>query len=57
MSDVSEATGLQTADKVGPVYNQISRARTVQVVLEFAEAPQRFWSRVPQEQPNIGNGS
>jgi hypothetical protein len=35
----------------------VSRARTVQAVLEFAEASHRFRSRAPQGQPNNGNGN
>jgi hypothetical protein len=35
----------------------VSRARTVQAVLDFAEASQRFQSRAPRGQPNIGNGN
>ena len=35
----------------------VSRARTVQAVLDFAEASQRFRSRAPRGQPNNGNGN
>jgi ribonuclease HI len=35
----------------------VSRARTVKAVLDFAEASQRFRSRAPRGQPNIGNGN
>jgi ribonuclease HI len=35
----------------------VSRARTVQAVLDFAEASQRFCSRAPRGQPNNGNGN
>ncbi|KAJ5138858.1 uncharacterized protein N7515_003706 [Penicillium bovifimosum] len=34
-----------------------SRAKTVQAVLDFAEASQRFRSRAPQGQPNNGSGN
>ncbi|KAJ6016452.1 reverse transcriptase [Penicillium herquei] len=34
----------------------VSRAKTVQAVLDFAEASQRFHSRAPQGQPNNGSG-
>ncbi|KAJ9480759.1 hypothetical protein VN97_g12770 [Penicillium thymicola] len=35
----------------------VSRARTVNAVLDFAETSQRFRSRAPPGQPNNGNGS
>ncbi|KAK9847735.1 Endonuclease/exonuclease/phosphatase [Penicillium brevicompactum] len=35
----------------------VSRARTVQAVLDFAEASHRFRSRAPRGQPNNGNGN
>ncbi|KAJ5402736.1 uncharacterized protein N7487_008632 [Penicillium crustosum] len=35
----------------------VSRAKTVQAVLDFAEASQRFRSRAPRGQPNNGNGN
>jgi ribonuclease HI len=35
----------------------VSRAKTVQAVLDFAEASQRFRSRAPRGQPNHGSGS
>ncbi|KGO64408.1 hypothetical protein PITC_022580 [Penicillium italicum] len=35
----------------------VSRAKTVQAVLDFAEASQRFRSRAPQGQPNNGSGN
>jgi ribonuclease HI len=35
----------------------VSRAKTVQAVLDFAEASQRFCSRAPRGQPNNGNGN
>ncbi|CAG8891920.1 unnamed protein product [Penicillium nalgiovense] len=35
----------------------VSRAKTVQAVLDFAEASQRFRSRAPQGQPNSGSGN
>lgn len=34
-----------------------SRAKTVQAVLDFAEASQRFRGRAPQGQPNSGSGN
>lgn len=37
--------------------DSVSRARMVTVVLDFAEASQRFRSRVPQGQPNTGGGN
>lgn len=36
--------------------NNVSRAKTVEAVLDFAEASQRFRSRVPDGQPNDRNG-
>jgi ribonuclease HI len=35
----------------------VSRARTVNAVLDFAEASQRFCGRAPRGQPNSGNGN
>jgi hypothetical protein len=35
----------------------VSRAKTVQAVLDFAEASQRFCSRASRGQPNSGNGN
>jgi ribonuclease HI len=35
----------------------VSRTRTVNAVLDFAEASQRFRSRAPRGQPNNGNGN
>jgi ribonuclease HI len=35
----------------------VSRTKTVQAVLDFAEASQRFQSRAPQGQPNNGSGN
>jgi hypothetical protein len=35
----------------------VSRARTVNAVLDFAEASQRFRSRAPPGQPNNGSGN
>lgn len=35
----------------------VSRAKTVQAVLDFAEASQRFRSRAPRGQPNTGSGN
>jgi ribonuclease HI len=35
----------------------VSRAKTVQAVLDFAEASQRFRSRAPLGQPNSGSGN
>ncbi|CEJ61917.1 hypothetical protein PMG11_10433 [Penicillium brasilianum] len=35
----------------------VSRAKTVQAVLDFAEASQRFRSRAPRGQPNSGSGN
>jgi hypothetical protein len=35
----------------------ISRAKTVNAVLDFAEASQRFCSRAPRGQPNNGSGN
>lgn len=35
----------------------VSRARTVDTVLDFAEASQRFRSHAPPGQPNNGDGT
>lgn len=37
--------------------NNVSRAKTVDAVLDFAEASQRFRSRAPRGPPNNGNGN
>jgi hypothetical protein len=37
--------------------NTVSRAKTVQAVLDFAKASQRFRSRAPRGQPDNGNGN
>jgi hypothetical protein len=37
--------------------NIISQAKTVNAVLDFAEASQRFRSRTPRGQPNNGSGN
>jgi len=37
--------------------NNVSRSKAVEAVLDFAEASQRFRSRVPDGQPNKRNGN
>ncbi|KAJ9481485.1 hypothetical protein VN97_g11991 [Penicillium thymicola] len=37
--------------------DSVSRVRTVEAVLDFAEASQRFQSRAPRGQPNNGSGN
>jgi len=53
---VSSLLGGSTEGKRGKP-DTVSRARTVNAVLDFAEASQRFRSRAPRGQPNIGNGN
>ena len=53
---ISSLLGGSTEGKKGKP-DTVSRARTVNAVLDFAEASQRFQSRAPQGQPNIGNGN
>jgi hypothetical protein len=47
--------GSNQGEKGNP--DTVSRAKTVQAVLNFAEASQRFRSRAPRGQPNNGNGN
>lgn len=53
---VSSLLGGSTEDNKGKP-DTVSRARTVNAVLDFAEASQRFRSRAPRGQPNIENGN
>ena len=56
LNSVSSLLGGSTEGKKGKP-DTVSRARTVNAVLDFAEASQRFRSRAPRGQPNIGNGN
>ncbi|KAJ5876201.1 uncharacterized protein N7529_001785 [Penicillium soppii] len=47
--------GLTEGERGNP--DTVSRVRTVQAVLDFAEASQRFRSRAPLGQPNNGSGN
>jgi hypothetical protein len=56
LSSVSSLLGGSNAGEKGKP-DTVSRAKTVQAVLDFAEASQRFRSRAPGGQPNNGSGN
>ncbi|CRL26884.1 unnamed protein product [Penicillium camemberti] len=55
-NSVSSLLGGSTEGKKGKP-DTVSRAKTVNAVLDFAEASQRFRSRAPRGQPNNGSGN
>jgi hypothetical protein len=55
-NSVSSLLGGSTQGKKGNP-GIISRAKTINAVLDFAEASQRFRSRAPRGQPNNGSGN
>lgn len=56
LNSVSCLLGGSTEGKRGNP-DTVLRAKTVEAVLDFAEASQRFCSRAPQGQPNSGSGN
>ena len=56
LNSVSSLLGGSTEGERGNP-DTVSRAKTVEAVLDFAEASQRFRSRAPQGQPNSGSGN
>ena len=56
MNSVSSLLGGSNEGERGEP-DTVSRAKTVQAVLDFAEASQRFRSRAPQGKPNNGSGN
>ncbi|KAI2736044.1 hypothetical protein DTO013E5_9199 [Penicillium roqueforti] len=56
LNSVSSLLGGSTEGERGNL-DTVSRAKTIQAVLDFAEASQRFRSRAPQGQPNSGSGN
>ncbi|KAI3280765.1 hypothetical protein DTO002I6_10079 [Penicillium roqueforti] len=56
LNSVSSLLGGSTEGERGNP-DTVSRAKTVEAVLDFAEASQRFRSRAPQGQPNNGSGN